>query len=110
MLIFDMQKIGNKLLNARKRLGLTQAQVAEKAGLSDRTYADIERGSTNMRTETLLHICQALQITPDEIFTESNSSITIQQEEIIKKLNSCTQKDRETALKLLSVYLDSLNI
>lgn len=110
MLIFDMQKVGNNLLQARKQLGLTQAQVAEKAGLSDRTYADIERGSTNMRTETLLHICQALQITPDSIFTESNSRASVQQNEILEKLNSCTTKERETALKLLSVYLDSLNI
>ncbi len=110
MLIFDMQKIGNNLLQARKRLGLTQAQVAEKAGLSDRTYADIERGSTNMRTETLLHICQALQITPDSIFTENKLPLPIQQEEIVEKLNSCTPKEKETALKLLSVYLDSLNI
>ncbi len=110
MLIFDMQRIGNNLLQARKQLGLTQAQVAEKAGLSDRTYADIERGSTNMRAETLLHICQALQITPDYIFTDNELSLSIQQEEIIDKLNSCTQKEKETALKILSVYLDSLNI
>ena len=110
MLIFNMQRIGNNLLKARKKLGLTQAQVAEKAGLSDRTYADIERGSTNMRTETLLHICKALQITPDSIFTESTSSQLIQQEEIIEKLNLCTQKEKETALKLLSVYLDSINM
>lgn len=38
------QKAGNRLLAQRKALGLTQAEVAERAGLSDRTYADIERG------------------------------------------------------------------
>ena len=43
MLLFDMMTIGNRLLAARKRLGMTQAEVAERAGLSDRTYADIER-------------------------------------------------------------------
>lgn len=110
MLIFDMQKIGNNLLQARKHLGLTQAQVAEKAGLSDRTYADIERGSTNMRTETLLHICQALQITPDVIFTENDSLSSVCSDEILKKINLCSPKEKETALRLLSVYLDSLNI
>lgn len=64
MLIFDMRAIGNKLLAIRKKTGLTQAEVAEAAGLSDRTYADIERDSVNMRTETNLKICEALHITP----------------------------------------------
>ena len=45
MLIFDFHTIGNKMLSERKRIGLTQAEVAERAGLSDRTYADIERGT-----------------------------------------------------------------
>ena len=66
MLIFDLRTIGTKLLTVRKRMGMTQAEVAEAAGLSDRTYADIERGSVNMRTETILRICNVLHITPDE--------------------------------------------
>ena len=69
MLIFDLRTIGNKLLTIRKRMGMTQAEVAEAAGLSDRTYADIERGSVNMRTETILRICSVLHITPDEILS-----------------------------------------
>ena len=64
MLIFDLHTIGNKLLTIRKRMGMTQAEVAEAAGLSDRTYADIERGTVNMRTETILRICNVLHITP----------------------------------------------
>lgn len=47
--------------------GMAQAEVAEAAGLSSRTYADIERRTVNMRVETILHICEALHITPDEI-------------------------------------------
>ena len=67
MLIFDTIQIGNKLLQFRKKSGLTQAEVAEAAGLSDRTYADIERGTVNMKIETVLRICGALKITPNEI-------------------------------------------
>ena len=65
MLLWDMQKIGNKLLAVRKKTGLTQVEVAEASGLSSRTYADIERGTVNMRVETTLRICEALHITPD---------------------------------------------
>lgn len=109
MLVFDFRIIGNKLYAVRKRMGMTQSEVAEAAGLSDRTYADIERGSVNMRIETILRICEVLHITPDEIFTDEDSSIDTKQAELIARLNSCSPKDRETALKLLSVYLHSLS-
>lgn len=108
MLIFDFHVVGNKLLAIRKRLGLTQAEVAEAAGLSDRTYADIERGSVNMRIETVLRICKTLHITPDEVLTEAQTPAKCNMGEIWERLNACNSKDRETALQLLSVYLRSL--
>ena len=108
MLIYEFRLIGNKLLSFRKKNGLTQSEVAERAGLSDRTYADIERGTVNMRIETILKICDALNITPNEILTAEDEETIILEDEIIKKLNRCTCNEKETALKLLNVYLDSL--
>lgn len=109
MLLYNLRTIGNKLLAIRKRVGMTQAEVAEAAGLSDRTYADIERGTVNMRIETILRICNVLHITPDEVLTEENPSLTVQQAELWERLNACNPKERETALQLLSVYLKSLD-
>lgn len=109
MLVFDFHTIGNKLLSFRKQAGMTQEEVAEKAGLSSRTYADIERGSVNMRIETILRICNVLHITPDAILTEEQFSLDIQQETIMQRLNACSPQNRETALKLLDVYLESLS-
>ena len=109
MLIFDLHTIGNKLLSIRKRLGMTQAEVAEAAGLSDRTYADIERGTVNMRTETFLRICNVLHITPDEIFVAGEQTLSARQSELLDRLNACNPRDRETALKLLAVFLESLD-
>ena len=109
MLRFDFKAIGNGLLDIRKRAGLTQMEVAEMAGLSERTYADIERGSVNMRMETFLRICTALHITPDEILTQSNPLSSAHQQEIFDRFNACTPKDKETALRLLDVFLQSLN-
>ena len=109
MLVLDFHAVGNKLLSIRKRVGMTQAEVAEAAGLSDRTYADIELWTpVTMRVETILRICNVLHITPDEILTEENISPTIQREELLAQLDICNPKDRETALQLLSVYLKSL--
>lgn len=109
MLEYSFQNIGTRLHNIRKRMGLTQAEVAEIAGLSDRTYADIERGNVNMRLETILHICDALHITPNEILTRDESELGTRQEELFERLSACNEKDRNTALRLLEVYLKSLS-
>lgn len=108
MLITDLAIIGNRLFLYRKRLGMTQAEVAEAAGLSDRTYADIERGTANMRIETLLRICAVLHITPDEVLTEDAPLVAARQEELWTRMSALSPKDRETALRLLEVYLQSL--
>lgn len=103
MLIFDFNIIGNKLFLVRRKLGMTQAEVAEKAGISDRTYADIERGTVNMRVETLLRICNVLRITPNEILMEEEKEIT--SEIIVKRLDDTTSNERKTALEILDAYL-----
>ena len=108
MLIYDMRKIGNKILAMRKKTGLTQAEIAERAGLADRTYADIERGNVNMRIETLLKICDALRVTPDAILTEENTALQIKQEEVVEKLTACSDKEKQIALTLVDTYLKSL--
>jgi len=107
MLIYNLNTIGSNLYKVRKAKGLTQAEVAEKSDLSDRTYADIERGNTAMRIDTLLKICTALRITPNEILVE-NSNIEIAEQDIFDLIKDCSNNEKETALKLLSIYLDSL--
>ena len=110
MLITEPQKIGTKLFAIRKRKGLTQAEVAELSELSSRAYADIERGSVNMRIETTLKICKALNITPDEILTIENKLTMENQHNLFERLKKCSEKDRQTALKLLTIYLESIEL
>ena len=108
MLIHDLREIGNRLLAIRKKAGMTQMEVAEAAGLADRTYADIERGSVNMRMETLLKICDTLHITPDEILTKENTQASLRREEMMEKLKTCPPEAQDTALRLMNVYLQSI--
>ena len=96
------------MLEFRKKAGLTQSQVAEMADLSDRTYADIERGNANMRTDTMLRICDVLGISPDDLFYEDNTDWTEIKDELIGRLETCPIRSRETALRLLSVYVESI--
>ena len=107
MLVSDLYAIGNKLLFFRKIKNLTQAQVAEIAGISDRTYADIERGTANMRIETFVRICEALDITPDSVLIE-NSNRSSYSKNLLDKLSTLSPQNQKTVFALLSVYIDSL--
>ena len=110
MLIRDFCRIGNKLYEIRKQKGMSRAEVAERAGLSDRTYADIERGSVNMRIETALRVCDALRITPDEAFTEEpDISSSNKLNNVLERLEDCTDSEKETVAEFINVYLKSLN-
>ncbi len=106
MLIFDLHEIGNRMFAVRKRSGMTQMDIAVAADMSERAYADIERGTVNMRLITFLRICQVLRVRPDEILTQEDTAAKIQRDELLERLDSCPSKERETALKLLTVFLD----
>ena len=108
MLIHDLRQIGNRLLALRKDRGLTQTELAEKAGLADRTYADIERGTVNMRLLTLLQICDALNVLPNDVLYDAQVNADMEQDDLIRRLNACAASNRETAIQLLRIYLNSL--
>lgn len=87
---------------------MTQLEVATAADISEKTYARLERGTINIRTDTLIKICDALYITPDEIMTDNNPLAAAREEELLARLHACNPKERETALRLLETYLKSL--
>lgn len=108
MLVYDLKVIGNRIYEIRNKKLMSRLEVAEKAELSDRAYADIERGCVNMRLETLLKICNALSITPNDILTVEKAE-PVTETEFAQIINRCTDNEKKTAYKLLNVYLDSLN-
>lgn len=107
MLIFDLQVMGQNLLRYRKAAGLTQEELAEAANLSARAYADIERGSVSARLDSLLKICDALGITPDDVLTEKTNDAEQLRKELIHKINHVSAKELEPALKILDIFFSS---
>lgn len=108
MLVTDLKSVGNKLFEHRKGQGLTQEQAAEKASVSARTYANIERGNVNMRVSTLLRICKALGITPDDLFTDTPKALNEHYLDVMSALQAKGDKVQEGAYDILSAILRSL--
>jgi len=53
--------------DARLKKGLTQVEVAKKAGLGDNTYPKIERGISKPSPESIKKLVKVLDIDPSKI-------------------------------------------
>ena len=58
---------------ARKRIGLTQAQVAEKLGVHQSTVFLWEKGQTKPRVRLLPQLATLYGVTVDELLSEENT-------------------------------------
>lgn len=63
----NLQQIGKNIRSIRKKLHLTQTQLAERAHISVIHVSHIENGTVAMSLSTLLSICRALNTTPNDI-------------------------------------------
>lgn len=59
--------LGDAARAARKRLGLTQAEVAGLLDTSPIVYNRLERGRMLPSVPTLVRLCEALQVSPEEL-------------------------------------------
>jgi len=58
----------NKLREFRKHTGLTQKQLAEKLGISESYYSQIENNKRRLSLRTALNITTILDLMPTDIF------------------------------------------
>ncbi|XXF78393.1 helix-turn-helix transcriptional regulator [Myxococcaceae bacterium GXIMD 01537] len=66
--------IGAAARSARARLELTQADVAERIDVATEVYGRLERGGMLPSVQTLLKLCNELNISADELLGLASSS------------------------------------
>lgn len=64
-------EFGARLHALREAAGLTQAQIADKLGISPRAYAFWEREPVSLRAEQIATLADVLAVTADEIVGRS---------------------------------------
>jgi transcriptional regulator with XRE-family HTH domain len=60
-------KFGKNLLAARKKLGLTQEEVAERSGVQAGEISRIERGKRDPQISTLEKLAAAVELPPGRL-------------------------------------------
>jgi len=66
---FQLVKIGNRIAERRKQMGLTQEALAEKGDMTTQFVSYAEAGKRAMRPENLLKLSSALNVSADYLLT-----------------------------------------
>lgn len=64
-----LKEVGQRIMELRKNMGITQAELAEKSGLTAQFVSYAEGGHRAMRPENLMRIAAALGVSTDYILT-----------------------------------------
>ena len=68
-------KIGKFIADCRKKVNLTQMQLAEKLGITDKAVSKWERGIAMPDTSIMLELCDILHISVNELLSGEKISM-----------------------------------
>lgn len=67
----DYKRLGERIRQERRRLNLTQAQLAEDIDISDTYMGAIEHGERSLTLDTLVRLVNRLGVTVDYMLSDS---------------------------------------
>lgn len=73
--LINKKSLGRKIKEARNMSGFTQAELAEKIGVSQNFLGDIERGIKLPGLPKLILLCNNLKISLDYLFSDSLDNV-----------------------------------
>ena len=91
----DYKRLGERIREERKRLNLTQAQLAEAIDISDTYMGAIERGERSLTLDTLLRLVNRLGVTVDYMLSDSVSDNDSNIMEQFKQIIDCQPLERK---------------
>lgn len=106
----DYKGLGERIREERRKLGLTQAQLAEAVDISDTYMGSIERGERSLTLDTLVRLVNRLGVTVDYLLADSvpdnDSNIMEQFKQIIDKQPMGRKQMAINVLRTIFTYFD----
>lgn len=97
----NQEKIGKFIATCRKESGYTQADLAEKLGITDRAISKWENGKSLPDPSIMLELCEYLHINVNELLTGQKINMDDYQEMAEKNLMELTKQEEINNKKLL---------
>lgn len=105
----DYKAIGARIRSKRKKLGMTQQQLAEAADLSDTNISHIERGATKLSLPSLIAVSNALGATADELLTDNVTAAELPiKNELAQITADCTKEEYRALSAVCKAVLECL--
>ena len=110
----DQERIGKFIAELRKEKKITQAELAEKLGITDRAVSKWETGKSMPDVSVMLELCEILGINVNELLTGQRISMDNYKETAERNLVEFAKKEEIYNKKLLSLevvigYLGSIS-
>jgi transcriptional regulator with XRE-family HTH domain len=99
----DQVKIGKFIAQCRKRVNLTQMQLAEKLGITDRAVSKWENGKSLPDSSVMLELCDILGITVNDLLSGEVIAMDNYEKEMEKKLLEMMQQKEKHDKWLLTL-------
>ena len=100
----DLNLVRKNIRDVRHERKMTQAQLAEKIGMSEVFVGDIERGTRGITLKTLVKIANALKV-PASRLIPSNKDIEIAK--IMEKIKDLTPKQQDALMKFVDTLYNN---
>lgn len=104
-----LETIAQRLVRLRKEAGLSQAQMAEKLGLSQPVVSDYERGASRLHGELILKVAEILNVSADELLgKETNKpkarpSGKVQQ--VFEEVSNLPRRQQDKVVEFVSAFV-----
>ena len=99
----DQIKIGKFIAACRKNAGLTQMQLAEKLGITDRAISKWETGKALPDSSLMLEVCDLLGITVTDLLSGEVVSVENYNKEMENKLIEMVKEKEQKDKQLLKL-------
>lgn len=105
-----METLSRNLRCRAKELGLSDAEVARRAGLSERRYGHYVAGTREPDFATFMRICEVLVVTPNDLLVAAPGKQPGPREiatmQVVSALSAMDEGKLSLAVKLLRVVAD----
>jgi len=106
----DKVELGAKIREVRKECGYTQEKLAEMADIGTMYLGEIERGEKMPSLKIFIQLIESMNVSADYILrNELTSGKEYVFDEITRKLEKLTPKQRKAARDILDAYINNLD-
>jgi transcriptional regulator with XRE-family HTH domain len=102
-----METFAQRIRDRARELGLSDAEVARRAGLSERRYGYYSTGEREPNLATLVRICEVLAATPNDLLLpEGNPPAQSGRDRLLARIGAATDNLNLPELKLAACLLE----